>query len=192
VGHRPAWVMKMTESVEAAGRSDDSDRSTICYIGAKQIPDPVGIMAWNSLIHTGLGAVQDPVRKRFPTGAAAAPEGCRCRLADGVAAWLIDPISTWISMLRRMRVSEPGTLREVFDLAELILQSPLDISRPLWTPHWSRACRRQGRDPAACQPRGHRRCRQRGDVRRNHDLERDPPARRRPRNRFRRICRPTI
>ena len=30
-------------------------------------------------------------------------------------------------------MSEPGTLREVFDLAELILQSPMDISRPLWT-----------------------------------------------------------
>ncbi len=28
---------------------------------------------------------------------------------------------------------DAGTLREVFDLAELILQSPLDISRPLWT-----------------------------------------------------------
>ncbi len=27
----------------------------------------------------------------------------------------------------------PGTLREVFDLAEVMLQSPLDISRPLWT-----------------------------------------------------------
>ena len=27
----------------------------------------------------------------------------------------------------------PGTLREVFDLAEVMLQSPMDISRPLWT-----------------------------------------------------------
>ena len=27
----------------------------------------------------------------------------------------------------------PGTLREVFDLAEVGLQSPMDISRPLWT-----------------------------------------------------------
>ena len=30
-------------------------------------------------------------------------------------------------------LSGPGTLREVFDLAEVMLQSPLDISRPLWT-----------------------------------------------------------
>jgi WS/DGAT/MGAT family acyltransferase len=32
-----------------------------------------------------------------------------------------------------MRVAEPGTLRQVFDLAEVMLQSPLDIARPLWT-----------------------------------------------------------
>src|SRR5205085_11442484 len=32
-----------------------------------------------------------------------------------------------------VRVSGSGTLREVFDLAEVILQSPMDISRPLWT-----------------------------------------------------------
>ena len=35
--------------------------------------------------------------------------------------------------MRRVRVAEPGTLREVMDLAEVALQSPLDISRPLWT-----------------------------------------------------------
>ena len=35
--------------------------------------------------------------------------------------------------MRRVRVAEPGTLREVIDLAEVALQSPLDISRPLWT-----------------------------------------------------------
>ncbi|MGB9227876.1 wax ester/triacylglycerol synthase family O-acyltransferase, partial [Mycobacterium sp.] len=35
--------------------------------------------------------------------------------------------------VRRVRVSEPGTLRQAFDLAEVMLQSPLDISRPLWT-----------------------------------------------------------
>jgi WS/DGAT/MGAT family acyltransferase len=32
-----------------------------------------------------------------------------------------------------MRVSEPGSLRQVFDIAELMIQSPLDIARPLWT-----------------------------------------------------------
>src|SRR5690606_29861248 len=35
--------------------------------------------------------------------------------------------------VRRVRVPEPGTLRQVFDLAEVDMQSPLDISRPLWT-----------------------------------------------------------
>ena len=32
-----------------------------------------------------------------------------------------------------MRVPEPGTLRQVMDIAEVAPQSPLDISRPLWT-----------------------------------------------------------
>jgi len=45
----------------------------------------------------------------------------------------VDPDFNLDFHVRRMRVSEPGTLREVFDLAEVILQSPLDISRPLWT-----------------------------------------------------------
>jgi diacylglycerol O-acyltransferase / wax synthase len=47
--------------------------------------------------------------------------------------WVVDPDFNLDFHVRRIRVSEPGTLREVFDLAELILQSPLDISRPLWT-----------------------------------------------------------
>ncbi|ODR10131.1 diacylglycerol O-acyltransferase [Mycobacterium sherrisii] len=47
--------------------------------------------------------------------------------------WVVDPDFNLDFHVRRLRVSEPGTLRQVFDLAELILQSPLDISRPLWT-----------------------------------------------------------
>ncbi|OBH57148.1 diacylglycerol O-acyltransferase [Mycobacterium colombiense] len=47
--------------------------------------------------------------------------------------WVVDPDFNLDFHVRRVRVSEPGTLREVFDLAELILQSPMDISRPLWT-----------------------------------------------------------
>jgi diacylglycerol O-acyltransferase / wax synthase len=47
--------------------------------------------------------------------------------------WVVDPDFNLDFHVRRIRVSEPGTLREVFDLAELILQSPMDISRPLWT-----------------------------------------------------------
>lgn len=47
--------------------------------------------------------------------------------------WVVDPDFNLDFHVRRVHVSPPGTLREVFDLAELILQSPLDISRPLWT-----------------------------------------------------------
>lgn len=47
--------------------------------------------------------------------------------------WVVDPDFNLDFHVRRVRVSDPGTLREVFDLAEVMLQSPLDISRPLWT-----------------------------------------------------------
>jgi diacylglycerol O-acyltransferase len=47
--------------------------------------------------------------------------------------WVVDPDFNLNFHVRRVRVPDPGTLREVFDLAEVNLQSPLDISRPLWT-----------------------------------------------------------
>jgi diacylglycerol O-acyltransferase len=47
--------------------------------------------------------------------------------------WVIDPDFNLDFHVRRMRVPEPGTLRQVFDLAEVAAQSPLDISRPLWS-----------------------------------------------------------
>jgi diacylglycerol O-acyltransferase len=47
--------------------------------------------------------------------------------------WVIDPDFNLDYHVRRVRVSEPGTLRQVVDLAEVAAQSPLDISRPLWT-----------------------------------------------------------
>ncbi|WP_144205896.1 wax ester/triacylglycerol synthase family O-acyltransferase [Mycobacterium tilburgii] len=47
--------------------------------------------------------------------------------------WVVDPDFNLDFHVRRLRVSEPGTLRQVFDLAELVLQSPLDILRPMWT-----------------------------------------------------------
>ncbi len=47
--------------------------------------------------------------------------------------WVIDPDFNLDFHVRRVRVPEPGTLREVFDIAELMVQSPLDISRPLWS-----------------------------------------------------------
>jgi diacylglycerol O-acyltransferase / wax synthase len=49
------------------------------------------------------------------------------------ARWVIDPDFNLDFHVRRVRVTEPGTLREVLDLAEVALQSPMDISRPLWT-----------------------------------------------------------
>ncbi|MDT5092733.1 MAG: diacylglycerol O-acyltransferase / wax synthase [Mycobacterium sp.] len=47
--------------------------------------------------------------------------------------WVVDPDFNINYHVRRVRVPEPGTLREVFDLAEVSVQSPMDISRPLWT-----------------------------------------------------------
>jgi diacylglycerol O-acyltransferase / wax synthase len=47
--------------------------------------------------------------------------------------WVVDPDFNLNFHVRRVRVPAPGTLREVLDLAEVMLQSPLDISRPLWT-----------------------------------------------------------
>src|SRR5215217_8289150 len=47
--------------------------------------------------------------------------------------WVIDPDFNLDFHVRRIRVPDPGTLRQLFDLAEVATQSPLDISRPLWT-----------------------------------------------------------
>ncbi len=47
--------------------------------------------------------------------------------------WVVDPDFNLNYHVRRVRVPEPGTLRQVIDLAEVSLQAPLDISRPLWT-----------------------------------------------------------
>lgn len=47
--------------------------------------------------------------------------------------WVVDPDFNLEFHVRRVRVAEPGTLRDVFNLAEVMLQSPMDISRPLWT-----------------------------------------------------------
>ena len=54
-------------------------------------------------------------------------------LPTGPARWVVDPDFNLDFHVRRVRVPEPGTLREVLDLAEVMLQSPMDISRPLWT-----------------------------------------------------------
>jgi len=54
-------------------------------------------------------------------------------LPTAAPRWVVDPDFNVDFHVRRMRVAEPGTLRQVFDLAEVMLQSPLDIARPLWT-----------------------------------------------------------
>jgi WS/DGAT/MGAT family acyltransferase len=54
-------------------------------------------------------------------------------LPTAAPRWVVDPDFNLDFHVRRVRVPEPGTLRQVFDLAEIIQQSPLDISRPLWS-----------------------------------------------------------
>jgi diacylglycerol O-acyltransferase len=54
-------------------------------------------------------------------------------LPTAAPRWVVDPDFNLDFHVRRLRVPEPGTLRQVLDLAEMILQAPLDISRPLWT-----------------------------------------------------------
>lgn len=54
-------------------------------------------------------------------------------LPTAAPRWVVDPDFNLDFHVRRVRVPEPGTLRQVMDLAEIAAQSPLDISRPLWT-----------------------------------------------------------
>ena len=46
--------------------------------------------------------------------------------------WVVDPDFDLDYHLRRVALPAPGTLRQLLDLAELTLQSPLDTSRALW------------------------------------------------------------
>src|SRR6516225_12478428 len=46
--------------------------------------------------------------------------------------WVVDPDFDLDYHLRRIALPTPGTLRQLLDLAEVILQSPLDTSRALW------------------------------------------------------------
>lgn len=47
--------------------------------------------------------------------------------------WVIDPDFNLDFHVRRVRIPDPGTMRQVMDLVEVAAQSPLDTSRPLWT-----------------------------------------------------------
>src|SRR5256884_6448690 len=46
--------------------------------------------------------------------------------------WVVDPDFDLNYHLRRVALPAPGTLRQLLDLAEVTLQSPLDTSRALW------------------------------------------------------------
>jgi diacylglycerol O-acyltransferase / wax synthase len=46
--------------------------------------------------------------------------------------WVVDPDFDLDYHLRRVALSAPGSLRQLLDLAEITLQTPLDTSRALW------------------------------------------------------------
>jgi diacylglycerol O-acyltransferase len=50
----------------------------------------------------------------------------------GTPRWVVDPDFDLSYHLRRIRAPEPGTLRQVLDLAQPLLSAPLDMARPLW------------------------------------------------------------
>lgn len=47
--------------------------------------------------------------------------------------WVSDSDFDLTYHVRRIRVPEPSSLRAVFDVAELMIQSPIDVNRPLWS-----------------------------------------------------------
>lgn len=54
-------------------------------------------------------------------------------LPTAAPRWVVDPDFNLDYHVRRMRVPDPGTVRELLDLTEVAMQSPMDISRPLWS-----------------------------------------------------------
>ena len=97
-------------------------------------------------------------------------------LPTAAPRWVVDPDFNLDFHVRRVRVPEPGTLREVFDLAEVaaaVAAGHLPAAVDGDPGRGSR--RRPGRDDAAPQPRRHRRRRRRRDVR-QHLRPRARPA----------------
>jgi diacylglycerol O-acyltransferase len=125
----------MAESVEGSGLSDQL--GPVDYLMHRGEANPrtrSGIMALELLDST---PDWERFRNRFEN---ASRRVLRLRqkvvvptLPTAAPRWVVDPDFNLDFHVRRVRVSGSGTLREVFDLAEVILQSPLDISRPLWT-----------------------------------------------------------
>src|SRR3954466_784864 len=127
--------MIMAESVEAGGLSDQL--GPVDYLMHRGEANPrtrSGIMALEILDST---PDWDRFRTRFEN---ASRKVLRLRqkvvmptLPTAAPRWVVDPDFNLDYHVRRVRVPAPGTLREVLDLAEIALQSPMDISRPLWT-----------------------------------------------------------
>jgi WS/DGAT/MGAT family acyltransferase len=125
----------MAEAVEAAQLSDEL--GPVDYLMHRGEANPrtrSGIMALELLDTT---PDWDRFRSRFEN---ASRRVRRLRqkvvvptLPTASPRWVVDPDFNLDFHVRRVRVSGSGTLREVFDLAEVILQSPMDVSRPLWT-----------------------------------------------------------
>ncbi len=53
-------------------------------------------------------------------------------LPIGSPRWVIDPDFDLEFHVRHVRLPEPGTLRQLLDLAQPILSAPFDVARPLW------------------------------------------------------------
>lgn len=125
----------MTESVEAANLSDVlGPVDYLLHRGEANPRTRSGIMALELLDTT-------PDWEQFRTRLEnASRRVLRLRqkvvvptLPTASPRWVVDPDFNLDFHVRRVRVAEPGSLRDVFDLAEVMLQSPMDISRPLWT-----------------------------------------------------------
>lgn len=125
----------MGDSVNAAGLPDEL--SAVDYLLHRGEGNPrtrSGILSLEILDTT-------PEWARFrATFEAASRKALRLRekvvvptLPTAAPRWVVDPDFNLDYHVRRVRVPEPGTLREVLDLAEVMLQAPLDTSRPLWT-----------------------------------------------------------
>jgi diacylglycerol O-acyltransferase / wax synthase len=128
-------VVHMTKSVEAVGLFDElGPVDYLLHRGEANPRTRSGIMAlelldstpdWHRFRNRFENASRRVLRLRqkvvVPTLPTAAPR------------WVVDPDFNLDFHVRRIRVTGSGTLREVFDLAEVVLQSPMDISRPLWT-----------------------------------------------------------
>ncbi|SGD31622.1 diacylglycerol O-acyltransferase [Mycobacterium tuberculosis] len=131
----PRGVVAMAESGESPRLSDEL--GPVDYLMHRGEANPrtrSGIMALELLDGT---PDWDRFRTRFEN---ASRRVLRLRqkvvvptLPTAAPRWVVDPDFNLDFHVRRVRVSGPATLREVLDLAEVILQSPLDISRPLWT-----------------------------------------------------------